>query len=333
MHSFFLIHLVLFLTNYQYRVPHSLFMSMWLSFLYGPILYFYFKRITLNYSFKRIDLLHLAPTFVLIAFLLPFYFHSGPEKLNIMMGRSALGESPFLDLITYLKFASLVIYGYLTVQLYIRKVNRLKSKNQYIFKPQRVILIMHSVYTLAYGIYGYLILEKITWGWFFNIQLLAMTAIVLYVGYMAYSNPGILSSFKLLQSNKPKYQNSGLTTSFSVELWEQLEELLSKQKLYRQNDLKLETIAELLGTTRHNASQLINEHSGLNFFKLINKYRIEEAKEILANVQGKLNIIDVAYEVGYNNKVTFNKSFKRFCKLTPSQYRKQLNQIGQGIPV
>ena len=47
----------------------------------------------------------------------------------------------------------------------------------------------------------------------------------------------------------------------------------------------------------------------------------EEAIEILQNdTQGNLNIIDVAYEVGFNNKVTFNKSFKKYYNQTPSQY-------------
>ncbi|WP_291869465.1 AraC family transcriptional regulator [Maribacter sp.] len=36
-----------------------------------------------------------------------------------------------------------------------------------------------------------------------------------------------------------------------------------------------------------------------------------------------MNIIDIAYEVGYNNKVTFNKAFKKDTLLTPSQYQKE----------
>ena len=61
----------------------------------------------------------------------------------------------------------------------------------------------------------------------------------------------------------------------------------------------------------------------MGFHELINKYRIEEAKKILHNDEQKnLNIIDIAYEVGYNNKVTFNKAFKKDTQLTPSQYQR-----------
>ena len=47
--------------------------------------------------------------------------------------------------------------------------------------------------------------------------------------------------------------------------------------------------------------------------------------EILkADTEREKNIIDVAYEVGFNNKVTFNKSFKKINEVTPSQYVKAL---------
>ena len=37
-----------------------------------------------------------------------------------------------------------------------------------------------------------------------------------------------------------------------------------------------------------------------------------------------LSIIQVAYEVGFNNKVSFNKYFKKQLSLTPTQYIKSL---------
>lgn len=52
----------------------------------------------------------------------------------------------------------------------------------------------------------------------------------------------------------------------------------------------------------------------------MNKYRISEAVEILKNDEfNNLKIIQVAYEVGFNNKVSFNKSFRKYLSQTPSQ--------------
>jgi YesN/AraC family two-component response regulator len=59
----------------------------------------------------------------------------------------------------------------------------------------------------------------------------------------------------------------------------------------------------------------------MNFFELINKFRIEDAINLLEkDKNGNLHIIDIAYEVGYNNKVTFNKAFKKTTSLTPTQF-------------
>ena len=122
-----------------------------------------------------------------------------------------------------------------------------------------------------------------------------------------------------------KYEKSGLTPGFSVELKQQLLTLLKNDKVYRDNTINLNTLSEQMGTTRHNLSQVINEHFSMNFFNLINKFRIDEAREILRNESNKnLNIIDVAYDVGFNNKVTFNKAFKEETSLTPTQYIKSL---------
>ena len=107
---------------------------------------------------------------------------------------------------------------------------------------------------------------------------------------------------------------------------ENLIKLFEKEKIYRENDINLEMVARKLNTTRHNASQVINEHFKVSFHELINTYRIDEAKKILKehNDHG-LNIIDVAYEVGYNNKVTFNKAFKKKTQLTPSEFQRSVS--------
>lgn len=323
MHSFFLIHVSLYLTNFTFEAPHTLSMSTVLSFMYGPVLYFYFKRISENYTFKKLDLLHLLPTLCIIILFIPIYTLSAEEKLQIMLGNTAYGEHPYLGPITIIKLISLLVYGYLTIKIYKKNVAERKKKQAKKIRLQKTIMIIHAVYALSYALYAFVIIQNVFSGALFNIQLFAMTALVLYIGYVAYANPKILVGTSPSISNAiAKYKNSGLTTSFSLELKEQLVHLLETEKVYRENTIKLESIAERLHTTRHNASQIINEHFGMNFFELINKYRVEEAMKLLKANNDNLNIIDIAYEVGYNNKVTFNKSFKRFSNLTPSQFAK-----------
>lgn len=323
MHSFFLIHTTLYTSHYTFLHPHTLNMSTMLSFLYGPVLYFYFKRITENYKFKKSDLLHLLPTLGFIIVFIPIYSLSAEEKLKVMLGVGQYAEHPYLNQVAVIKLLSLMIYGYYTLRLYLKNAKKSSKTTPKKVKLQRIIMIIHGVYAISYTLYAINIMTIGFKGPIFNIQFFAMASLVLYVGYIAYANPQVLvGTVHAIKKEVIKYKNSGLTTSFSTELKEELVRLLEVEKVYRQNSIKLETIAESLGTTRHNASQVINEHFDLNFFELINKYRVEEAMELLKSNKENLNIIDIAYEVGYNNKVTFNKSFKRFSNLTPSQFMK-----------
>ena len=331
-HSLFIIHISFALSNYSYVFPNTLYMSTWASFLYGPLIYFYIKRQTLSYRFKIIDTLHLLPTLIIFILLIPTYALSDQDKLQIIITKSY----PYMNLIIVTKLISLIIYWTLVLQLYFKAVKNNNYLTASVLRWQRNIVMFGSLYVLSYAVYAILIIQFIISGFLFNIQVGLMGVLVIYVGYTAFVNPSVFGKIKFVaagttedidatkKSETSKYSKSGLTHSSSLELKEQLEHLLKNEKIYRKNNLTLSELSELLNTNRHNTSQVINEHFNLNFFELINLYRINEAKEITLSIDQKrrLNIIDIAYEVGFNNKVTFNKSFKKITKTTPSEYWK-----------
>ncbi|WP_299531445.1 AraC family transcriptional regulator [Ulvibacterium sp.] len=322
-HSFFILHIFVNLTNNHYKYPHTYAMSTCFSFLYGPLLYFYFKRIAQEYKFKVRDLLHLTPTLLFLVYVLPIYVLSGEEKLGLLLDRIASGRSVQDITIIVLKLSSLAIYGFFIRKIYLRtRQNRNLTKENKIW--QKNIFRIHIMYVFCYAAYGILLGNNITSGFLYHMQVISMASMVMYVGYSANVQPNVFSG--LYQFNDSlffKYEKSGLTDSLSKELREKLIRLFDIEKIYKESDISLEMIAKRLDTTRHNASQVINEHFNMNFHELVNKYRIREAKDILNSDQKKnLNIIDIAYEVGYNNKVTFNKAFKKDTSLTPSEYQK-----------
>jgi AraC-like DNA-binding protein len=86
----------------------------------------------------------------------------------------------------------------------------------------------------------------------------------------------------------------------------------------------LPTVAEKLDISIHEASFLINEAARDNFYNFINKYRVEEAKKLLASAKmEELNIVGIAFASGFNSKTTFNTTFKKMVGISPSQYSKQ----------
>ena len=62
----------------------------------------------------------------------------------------------------------------------------------------------------------------------------------------------------------------------------------------------------------------------MNFFEFINRYRVEEAKRLLASVDFKdETILELIYKSGFNSPSAFHRFFKRIVGLTPTEYRKQ----------
>jgi AraC-like DNA-binding protein len=73
----------------------------------------------------------------------------------------------------------------------------------------------------------------------------------------------------------------------------------------------------------YQVSQLLNTKLNRKFFDFINQYRINEAKRILSGPEGKVkNIMQIAYDVGFNSKSSFNTAFKKFAGTSPSKFKK-----------
>lgn len=329
-HSLFMIHLCIYLSRNNYNLPHTLYFTTSFSFLYGPLLYFYIKRISEKYKFKLIDLLHLIPSVLLFFYLLPIYLLPAEQKTHLMFNRDEFLYSTLRGIVI-LKYISLIVYAFLVFKQYKKIAGKRKKPHAQILNWQRNMMILNMFYVFFYLVYGIALLRVVTSiNIFIYPQTFSMAVIILYVGYIAYVQPKVFSKKFLFQETKNfKYKKSGLTRSYSEELKEQLLQLLDQEKVYKQSNISLEKLASRLDTTRHNISQVINEHFGMNFFHLINKYRIAEAVEILKNdYNNNLNIIDVAYDVGFNNKVTFNKAFKAETNMTPSSFLRERDAFG-----
>jgi AraC-like DNA-binding protein len=122
-----------------------------------------------------------------------------------------------------------------------------------------------------------------------------------------------------------KYKTSGLTEKKAIEIEKKLIEILSSKKPYLNEDLNINELADMLNITSAYLSQVINENLGFNFYNLINKYRIEEAKNLIESSRyASLKLETIAYDTGFKSKSTFNAAFKKFTNLTPSQFKMQI---------
>ncbi|MCX6565048.1 MAG: helix-turn-helix domain-containing protein [Candidatus Aminicenantes bacterium] len=122
---------------------------------------------------------------------------------------------------------------------------------------------------------------------------------------------------------KRKYVGSSLDPQEAKEYLKKMLYLVEVKKIYKDADVSLNSLAKQLSTSPRNLSQIINEHLGLHFHAFINKYRVEEAKKILLSPEAnQTSILEIGYEVGFNSKSAFNRAFKDFIEMTPSQFKK-----------
>ncbi len=324
--SLFILEFVLYMTNARYEFPHTYRMSSSAVLLLGPLLFFYFKSVSHDFKFKPKDVLHLLPTVGLLFFLLPIYVMPANEKYSMMLGLNASSINYNIGLFS-VKVLSLIVYTFLIKKFIKRKKDSIEDGVESFKRNWELgIFNIYVAYIISYILYGISILTEL--GQIsmviYHIMVGLMCLMLIYIVYMGYVQPDIFSNTYIPLKKRlfsEKYKKSGLTNTLSNELKENLIKLLIEDKVFKENNINLEVLAFKLNTTRHNASQIINEHFQMNFFELINTFRIKEAIKMLKeDLHGNLNIIDIAYEVGYNNKVTFNKAFKKETKITPSEY-------------
>ena len=84
-------------------------------------------------------------------------------------------------------------------------------------------------------------------------------------------------------------------------------------------DIALLDVAALFGYSDVYFCKLFKQNFGKNFITFLNEFRMDRAKELLANPA--INIKDVSALAGYRDANYFTRVFKRMVGKTPSEYR------------
>ncbi|HAS43104.1 MAG TPA: hypothetical protein DCS93_21670 [Microscillaceae bacterium] len=120
-----------------------------------------------------------------------------------------------------------------------------------------------------------------------------------------------------------RYQKSSLKAETSRQYTQAAQQLMQQQKLYLNDELTLHQLAAQLNIPAYHLSQALNEQLQKNFFDFVNLYRVEEVKQKMADPKFQnYTLLAIAFESGFRSKASFNRVFKRFTGMTPSEYKK-----------
>lgn len=136
---------------------------------------------------------------------------------------------------------------------------------------------------------------------------------------------GMANQETATNNSSAKYTRSGISQEDAQRYKERILQLMEQKKPYLDSELTLRGLAKQVGITYHQASQVINRQMNQRFFSFVNYYRIQLAKNMMADpATSKMPIVELAIEVGFKSKSSFYDAFKKATNLTPTQFKENL---------
>jgi two-component system, response regulator YesN len=97
--------------------------------------------------------------------------------------------------------------------------------------------------------------------------------------------------------------------------------IIQYMNLHYSEDLYLEKMADITETTPKYFSNYFKKIFGINFVEHLNSIRISHAKEYLKNTDTAIS--EIGEKVGYANSSTFTITFKKYCGMSPTEFRRE----------
>ncbi len=298
-----------------------------LIFVFGPLSFIYLKRLLEKDQHRfRLSPVHYIPAMIYLIFLI--YLSMMPREefaRRVMQGQ--FGAVFFFAELSALLFN--IYYWCLDMLFFLKAMKKEKEQlsfDQSVFSFVTVVFIASGVILSAWAI-SFLsshvfnfIIPLIN----YDLVWIAIPVLVYVVGYFALKQPEIFKVHIVKAKIKAKGREL-LNKQSSEELKLKLANLLSKEKMYLDNELTLAELSKRLDTSTNNLSWLLNNIHQTNFYNFINEYRVKAFLEKLDKGEHKSKtLLALSMEVGFNSKSTFNKVFKSFLNETPSNYVKRL---------
>jgi AraC-like DNA-binding protein len=307
-----------------------------LNFVFGPLAFLFIRSLLYPDSTRKA-----WPHFLILVFwvvyMIPYFIQSNELKYNSYVGvkhpdweyldvsvrfiEDPVGIRDYVNQLTGIHF-SLYIIG--MIRLFLKRGRELN---------ERLMNLKDTKLRLARNvIIHFLVIMAI-----FTVVKLSFPGdvgdvfISSYLSFMIFSTSWMVvknSAFFIqpqffLQIPGMKYEKSSLSEEEKSAIHQKILSEMEEQRYYARNLASLKDLAQTIKETPHHVSQVINEVMGKGFFELLAWYRVEEAKRIISqDREGKLTVEDIAEQVGYNSKSSFNTVFKKLSGQTPSEFRR-----------
>lgn len=298
--------------------PGSIFLFMTSLAMVGPLDLFYYH--SLLYPDRPVPYrtwLHFIPA--ALVFFFEAAFHAQPYQLKREILALFFSEPCRSILCVPLAAISLHVtaYAFIIIKTVLTDVTGYASGRGFRFILYSAITIILEIGLLFGGFVAGRMAVFVT-GSVLNVCL----HVVLYIGIKV--NPVFFNTLKR-DIKKKRYERSMIEGINTGVIGDRLTELMRDDELYRDNDISLASVAGRLGISAHQLSQLLNERMNTSFWDYVNRFRVDEARDLLEN-NPDVSVISVCFKVGFNSKSSFNTAFKKMTGMTPTEYRSRSEQ-------
>lgn len=327
-YAIFILPFFLTRTGALYAFPHFIGVSTPFYFTLGPLFFLYILSLTTpEFQFRKTHLLHFIPFGLGILSWIPFYAHTASIKLDLLTNNLIRSQTE-TNIIRGARLVHLLVYLVLIAWLIKKHKHDIKESFSAIDKI-KLGWIEFLVLLMVSDIVGYFILTMIgaaqpeLYAARKTIFGIWKVVVIFLIGYKGLTQPEIYTGPDW-KKDSGKYRSSTMTTLQAEAYLKTLTEHMKLEKPYLENELTLSKLASQIEIGPRHLSQVINEKLNRNFFDFVNRYRVEEAKKLLKNMDtSQSSILDVAFDSGFNSKSSFNMIFKKYTEMTPSQFRKK----------
>ncbi len=312
--------------NHSKSIPtYLMIINIPLLLIQSPFLYIYVSYIVKNErKFKAVYLLNFIPAVLfIVAYFLIIGFNAENREVFNLYDYSYYGIILFFFPLTVILAFFYIVKSYLRIKKYKKNIQNQFSYTENIdFKWLKDLIIITLVVWTILGVFAILFKNLHSYFNIHDIVLISASVAIFVIGYFGFLRTDVFLYKEQQNSKKGNGKKQSVPDADIKNRIEELKLFMNEKKPYLESKLSVKQLAEMLNMPPHQLSNIINDYLHKNFFDFINEYRVEEVKKQLSTNKN-YTLLGIAYECGFNSKSSFNRIFKNFTGITPSEYQKK----------
>lgn len=199
-------------------------------------------------------------------------------------------------------------------------VHRLRALRRW-FALELKVLALFAAMAVAVAAAGVLAPHGLGWdayAWTYSTLIALAFGLV---GWLLLAVPDLVP--KAREAVAVAYAQSTLARVDREAMAARLRQVFEVDKVHRAESLSLAGVAELLGLSAHQLSELVNTEFGMGFPRLVRRYRVETAQRMLVE-EPRASVLSVGMASGFTSQSSFYVAFKEQLGEVPGAYRQRM---------